>query len=245
MDNSTCSVDGCGRSIKNKTHKLCDPHYKRYWRNGDVQAHIPIPEPRKAPRPVIDFPDGTRICQDCDARLPLSDFHNDVQSPDGKRKTCKACRTAVETARHHADPERVRLRVAAHRNANREHVRRTDMQRYERNKEKRIAIATAQSHVRRARKANQPYERGVTVPALRKIQGDQCCYCGITMLFMSFPKGKRDPRQATLEHRLAISKGGAHTFANCAIACWGCNSSKGNRTLEDWQLSTRGLGLIQ
>lgn len=235
MANSTCSVTDCDRGIKNKTLALCDPHYKRQWRHGDVQAHIPIPEPRRAPEPVVEYADGTRMCQQCDSRLPLSDFHNDAQSPGGKRKDCKTCRTAVETARHHADPERVRLRVAAHRNANLEHVRQTDMKRYERNKDKRIALAIAQSHVRRARQADLPYERGVTVPAMRKAQGDECCYCGVTMLFMSFPKGQRDPRQATLEHVLAISKGGSHTFDNCAIACWGCNSSKGNKTLDEWR----------
>ena len=227
MAKSTCTVGNCDRQIKNKALGYCDPHYKRYWRTGDVQAHIPLAPPRRTPEPVRDFPDGTRECQDCQQRLPLDAFHNDAKAPGGKRKECKACRIERETERYNRDPERHRQRMLAYRQANLDKVRAADTARYERDKEKRLVLAIANSHIRRARMANNGFERGVTVPALRKIHGDSCHYCGVTMVFKSFPKGKRPSTQATLEHLQAISRGGSHTFDNCRLSCWGCNSSKG------------------
>lgn len=234
----TCSVHQCDRPIKNKARALCDAHYKRYWRTGDAQSHIPIPPARKAPVAVQDFMDGTRTCQDCSTRLPLSEFHNDARAPGGKRKSCKTCRISRETARYNAAPQEHRDRMRKYRTDNPERARAVDMQRYERHKDKRLALAIAQSHLRRARIAGQPYERGITVPALRRKHGDQCCYCGVTMLFASFPAGERDSRQATLEHVIPISRGGSHTWVNCALACWGCNIRKGAKSLADFTQQT-------
>lgn len=42
MTNATCSADGCSRSAIAKT--WCLPHYKRWKKHGDIQAHIPIRE---------------------------------------------------------------------------------------------------------------------------------------------------------------------------------------------------------
>lgn len=223
----TCTVDGCDRPIHYKKLGYCQPHYSRYWGTGDVRADVPIAPPRAKPIAVKDFADGTRECAQCNLRLPLDSFHNDAKSPLGKRKQCKACRIARETERYNEDPERHRQRMLNYRNANLEKVRAADMARYERDKEKRLVHAIANSHLRRARMANNGFERGVTVPALRKIHGDTCHYCGVTMVFKSFPKGKRPTTQATLEHLQPISRGGSHTFENCRLSCWGCNISKG------------------
>ena len=78
-DKSTCVVESCDRTIKNKTLRYCDPHYKRHWRYGDVQAHIPVPTPRKAPTAVNDR-DGIRECEIHAIELCL---------------TCRSSRTAI------------------------------------------------------------------------------------------------------------------------------------------------------
>lgn len=36
MADRTCSIDGCDRPVKGRG--WCDPHYKRWWRNGDPLA---------------------------------------------------------------------------------------------------------------------------------------------------------------------------------------------------------------
>lgn len=224
----TCTAPGCNREIKQRTLGLCPAHYHRVWR-GDHDLAAPLAQPKAKPEPVRDFPDGTRECQGCNQRLPLDDFHNDARSPGGKRKRCKTCRIAREAERYHADVDRIRDRMSQYRRENLEKVRAADSARYERDKEKRLALAIANSHVRRARIANNGYERGITVPALRKRDGDRCYYCACKMVFKSFPKGERPATQATLEHIQPISKGGAHSWANCVLACWRCNISKGAR----------------
>jgi 5-methylcytosine-specific restriction endonuclease McrA len=233
MAQSTCSVEACDRPIQNKARALCDPHYKRVWRYGDVQAHIPVPPKRKPVVPVRDFADGTRECLECARRLPLSGYHSDKQSPLGKRTRCKDCRTKAETARYHLDPESVRERVTAFRRANPELIRDREAKRYDKDKDKRLALAIAQSHVRRARIRNQGFERGVTVPALRKRDGDNCHYCKQVMTFASSARGNRPGNKATLEHKQAIARGGEHTFGNCVLACWSCNSAKGSKPYPD------------
>lgn len=227
MPDSTCSVDGCERFIKNKTLSLCDPHYKRYWRTGDVQAHIPLLPARRKIEPVTDYADATRLCQICRARSPLESFHKDPSSPKGRKTECATCRTNQEKVRHHLNRERIGARMRDYRINNPELVRKQDNARYERDKDKRLAIAIAASHVRRARIRGNKYEQGITVPALRKRDGTQCHYCSVTMVFGRFKKGERPDEMATLEHKQAIARGGSHTWENCVLACWRCNSAKG------------------
>jgi len=39
------------------------------------------------------------------------------------------------------------------------------------------------------------------------------------------------PRSPELDHRRPLSKGGAHTYANCQTACRKCNGLKSNRAV--------------
>ena len=229
----TCTVNDCARPIKNKTHGLCDPHYKRLWRHGDVQAHIPIPPSRKASVAVVDLPGGRRVCQECGETKTLDQFHLDARAPAGRRKSCKPCRTSREIDRYQADPERHRARMNTYRAENPERARAVDNARYLRHRDKRIAQAIDHSHRRRARLRGGEVDKGITMVALRKADGDECCFCGITMIFASFPAGSRPAEQATIEHILPISRGGTHTWDNVALSCWRDNISKGAAT-EGW-----------
>lgn len=227
-----CVVEGCSRPMVRGVTQTCDAHYKRLWRNGDLAANVPVLPPRAASVPVVDFDDGTRKCQSCAMRKPLGEFHRDARAPLGRRKTCKSCRVDVEKSRYAADPEKFREKMRADRAADPERYRRVDMARYERDWEKRVAAATAYTHLRRARIASTRADKGISLAALRAMDGDLCCYCSEPVVFQSFPKGMRSDNQATLEHVLPISRGGTHTFDNCAIACWRCNISKG--AADDW-----------
>lgn len=231
MPQSTCTVAACDRPISHKTLGLCHGHYHRYWRHGDVQADVPLRAPSKR-REFQDFSDGTRSCASCKDRLPLAYFHRDKQSPGGRRTICPSCRSGIEAARYEADRERVSARVRQYRVDNPAMVRAQDSERYERNKDKRIALAIAASHARRARLLGSGYEHGITVPALRKRDGDSCHYCKQTMVFGRFRAGERPGAMGTLEHVQPISRGGTHSWDNCVLACWRCNSSRGNRA---WQ----------
>jgi 5-methylcytosine-specific restriction endonuclease McrA len=50
----------------------------------------------------------------------------------------------------------------------------------------------------------------------------RCAYCG-------------EGGALTLDHIVPLSRGGTNGIDNCAPACWWCNRSKGDRTLEEWR----------
>jgi 5-methylcytosine-specific restriction endonuclease McrA len=60
---------------------------------------------------------------------------------------------------------------------------------------------------------------------LRRAQGDRCAYCGT-----AFVAGT-DAR-ATLDHVVALARGGEDTRANCVAACHRCNQLKGAMDVE-------------
>lgn len=235
VDQSTCSVESCDRGVPRISSGLCDAHYKLAWRTGDVKANVPIQAARSASVPVTDFEDGSRECQDCGARKPLGEFHRDKRAPKGHRKTCKTCRVSKEAARYAARPEFYREKYRKDRAENSDRYRAVDLDRYERHRAKRIALATETTHQRRARLAEQESDRGISRNALRRLDGDDCCYCGVAMVFGTFTRGTRPATMATIEHVLPVSSGGSHTWRNCALACWRCNSSRSNRP-GNWQL---------
>ena len=87
-----------------------------------------------------------------------------------------------------------------------------------------------QLHIRRARRNQAPFETGITRVALRKRDGDQCAYCEVTLNFVRAKNRKFKPEDATIEHRLPLSRGGRHTWENTVLACRECNLSKGMKT---------------
>ena len=54
-----------------------------------------------------------------------------------------------------------------------------------------------------------------------------CYLCG-NLTYKDYENRPANQR-ATIDHIIPISKGGNHTFENVRIACWRCNSIKGNR----------------
>lgn len=61
--------------------------------------------------------------------------------------------------------------------------------------------------------------------ALRKAQGERCAYCGCT-----FEAGT--DRRATIDHVVALARGGPDTRENCVAACQRCNELKRDMDAE-------------
>lgn len=230
----TCRIDDCSRTIKNKRERLCDPHYKRMWRYGDPLAGGPMRPNAVAGQQVRDFPDGTRACNVCDQRLPLESFPKDGGGTGGRRSNCPDCHSAKSRAWYAANRERQAARQLERRNANVEQHRQWDMERYERDREKRIALATQQAHKRRLRMLAGEYDRTVTRTNLRHQYGDQCFYCSTVMDFATYTHQTKPANLASIEHVWPISKGGGHTWDNVVLACLSCNLRKNARTIDEW-----------
>lgn len=58
--------------------------------------------------------------------------------------------------------------------------------------------------------------------------GWRCQICGVAT--PESLRGKNKPRSPELDHRIPLSKGGGHTYANVQCACRKCNGEKGNST---------------
>jgi 5-methylcytosine-specific restriction endonuclease McrA len=110
-----------------------------------------------------------------------------------------------------------------------------DNERYERDREKRIALATEHSHRRKARKLNTVVEKGISVLSLKKQHGTKCHYCQKEMDFSKGVGRKFNSDMATIEHLIPLARGGEHTFANTVLACRFCNISRGAKSQEDFE----------
>lgn len=49
----------------------------------------------------------TKICSTCKVELPISEFHNDITHPDGKKSQCKSCRAKYYTSDHALEKKRI------------------------------------------------------------------------------------------------------------------------------------------
>lgn len=222
-----CSIEG--RDGKRLARGWCSKHYQRWKANGDPLARRPAPN---APK---DHPDGDRTCRTCAVKLPLAHFDRDTAATRGRRADCKQCRGRYEARRYQSQREKIIGRITAYRKTNPERVREIDSERYFRHRRQRVALASDVAHRARAATRGAETESGITVDVLREAQGDRCTYCDVEMIFESTDLGPKDPRLATLDHVLPISRGGAHVWENVVIACSYCNASKGAKTLEEWK----------
>ena len=176
-----------------------------------------------------------RACTNCNVEKPKSDFHKDSRSPGGLRRQCKTCRSSHMSKFYASKADEVKARMSEYRAANPDRVRESERKRYAKHRDKRIALAVDAVHARRARMFSGEVDKGITAKRLRERDGDECCYCGVVLDFERKPRGQGVGHGATVEHVVPISQGGAHVWANVALACRDCNFGKGSMSLEDWR----------
>lgn len=70
-----------------------------------------------------------------------------------------------------------------------------------------------------------PVER-ITLAALYERDGGRCGLCGEPV--DKILRGP-NPGAASVDHVIALTRGGTHTWRNVQLAHFGCNSAKGNR----------------
>jgi len=80
-------------------------------------------------------------------------------------------------------------------------------------------------HRRRAIERNVKAEHVLFANILKRDRG-KCQICGIRV-HKRF--NIQDLKSATIDHIIALSNGGQHTYDNVQLACWGCNSKKRNK----------------
>jgi 5-methylcytosine-specific restriction endonuclease McrA len=165
-----------------------------------------------------------RLCDSCRLvrnRNNRSKWHKD--HPGYATRYSKKWRLA-NPEKHSAylikNADKLRLKQAARRAANRERVDVASLAWAKANPErKRLA---AQRRRARLRDASSPGVELDTWLHLCAIHDDRCAYCD-------------EIKPLTIDHVVPISRGGRDEAANIVPACKPCNSSKGNRLLSEWR----------
>jgi 5-methylcytosine-specific restriction endonuclease McrA len=76
----------------------------------------------------------------------------------------------------------------------------------------------------RREKVRRAYVEAVSMAVLRQRDNDTCRICGRTV---DFGKKAPDPSAATIDHVVALARGGEHSYRNTQLAHLRCNTSKG------------------
>lgn len=133
------------------------------------------------------------------------------------------------------DPKRLEY-LAKYRNANRERLQEYQRNWSANNRDKERAKAARylakhkdwnaqKSQLRRARlKDAETFV--ISNKDLRRLYNQPCANCG-TM------------EQLTIDHIIAISRGGRHSIGNLQTLCLNCNSKKHTRTIMEWRMNKR------
>jgi 5-methylcytosine-specific restriction endonuclease McrA len=228
-DDAICIVENCNQ--KPKARNMCSRHWILWRKHGDPTAGAFVQKVRKA----VTHPDGTRTCSECEIRQPISNFHKDRSATDGYRSKCKTCRISMVKDWYKDNSERQREKAREFRKENVEKLRKRDKDRYEKDKPKRLELATKHSQIRRSRKRMLPYDERISRGGLRKIFGDSCYYCGVEMDFSPASNRKFKKNHATIEHLVALSKGGHHVWENVVLACHSCNVTKNAKSEAEFK----------
>ncbi len=194
-----CTVSGC--TGKHRAKGLCYGHYSRHYKTGTIGTKPVTPMFRSE-----DFADGTRTCNRCSLRLPLTQYYRSKTCALGRRSTCIACTRKTDRARRAVAPD-----VYA-------------------------ALDRLSNIRRRTRLANLEFDPLVTHDALRERDGDGCHYCDRPMSFERMKRGEARRDRASIDHVVPISRGGSHTFENTVLACLDCNFRKNARTADEWSV---------
>jgi len=68
------------------------------------------------------------------------------------------------------------------------------------------------------------YVEPVSLTVLRLRDNDTCRLCGEPV---DFTRRQPDPRAATIDHVIALTRGGEHSYRNTQLAHFRCNMAKG------------------
>jgi 5-methylcytosine-specific restriction endonuclease McrA len=224
-----CAAEGCNTPVGKSNfvgHGWCSKHYQRWKKHGDPLGGGPGPKVRVS----VVSADGMKTCTRCEKELFLERFYRDRNGHGGFRSICKACTSSKMKNWYGDNQERQRDRQRVRFAANNAAIREGDKERYRRNREARIQLATEVGHRRRTRlKGAERADAGINHKELRERDGSQCCHCGVEMSFDTLRRGEYEPRRATIEHIIPICRGGLHVWDNVALACWECNIRRGAR----------------
>ena len=174
----------------------------------------------------------SKTCSRCKQTQPTTNFGKHSKTSDGLYSQCQPCRRQARAEYRKRCADKIKLEQKDN---------------YQRNRQKRIDYAKKQVQENRARyreyarkwkksnleqvaantrrrtarrKANGIYQ--ITKKELLRLSQTPCFYCG-------------SKQNLTVDHVIAIARGGTDSIGNLVSACKKCNSSKQHYTITEWR----------
>ena len=196
----------------------------------------------------------SKPCSRCKQIKPLTEFNKKSSSKFGYNSACRDCSNAMKRDLTPEQRERKNAKNRLYRAENPEAVKRTNRQQYLNKREERIIAATLwiennrelhasyqRNNAHKHRERNAAYARArrakmklnntylITLEEVRNMVISPCFYCEAI--------GK-----SSIDHIIAIDRGGVDGIGNLVPACKSCNSSKGTKTIMEWRLKRQRMG---
>ena len=164
-------------------------------------------------------------CTLCLQVKPLSSYHKDADSFDKLTQRCASCRRILQNA--------YRLDKKAGTWESKKKPLMTIEQKRLRNNawsNRRNALRVFANATVRAKRF-QVFMGVFTKREIKRLYSSPCIYCGSWT-------------NITLDHVMPLARGGRHCKANIVAACLSCNSSKKNKTIQEWKKSDRRVKFL-
>lgn len=219
MTQRTCMIDGCDGSVT--ARGWCRKHYNRWYKHGDP-LHVTqwAPRPQNIARTIGCSVEGCErkhhakgLCRNHHAQAWYRHNTDRAKAVQAAYRAAHPGRgAAVARAWREANPERAAANRDTYAEAHGEQLKAARRAYREANRD----LIRALNNRRKARMRNVEIN-DLTPAQWRAIVASyrgRCAYCG------------RTPDVMTMDHVVAISKGGNHTASNVVPACGPCNFAK-------------------
>lgn len=185
-----------------------------------------------------------KTCSRCNQILDVEYFSYRKAARDKLTSWCRPCMAENAKNRRKANPENARLvnQKAYKKNAERRKEQSSAWKRQNRERSNSYLQSWRAKNKDRARLHNvnnnalrrlRQTSNGIFLVSARellKMKRSGCVYCGATG-FME------------IEHIIPLSRGGRHSIGNLAPSCQPCNSQKHDKTVMEWRIWKKRLGL--
>ena len=153
--------------------------------------------------------DTHKQCCECKQVKTLEEYSPSDRGRKGRSAYCRPCASLRVIATR--DPREHREKIRKYREENREWWR----------------FLHRAHQFNRRNKEKVTSDGSVTKKFIKELYDESTCYyCGLLV--------ERELR--TADHKIPLDRGGAHTANNLVMACLSCNSSKTNKTEEEFRL---------
>jgi 5-methylcytosine-specific restriction endonuclease McrA len=157
-----------------------------------------------------------KVCATCQDPKPLESFHRHKSHAFGRDTRCKACKSARRAERYRSDPEAAHASSRAWKKNNPVRARVHRLRRDARDKTGESGDLTADEWEEIVGSYRETFTDAHGVTARGRYR---CAYCARRMARVNL----------TIDHVVALSRGGRNTRSNVVPACLSCNSSKSDR----------------